>query len=196
MKVLLILLVLLSAAYYFFVYEKGPGKTTTAPTEAAVGANATPSAAAAVADNHGFDGVVALLRTEMNAVPAPLDGPGPNLANAQSIRRKVRPYVNTHPEYATLTQACDLIIQANAQRGAFQDSCRSEQSRLGFKTALTHDTSIGAALPKGKSTPPPPPVDQTQAAVHQRFENSWASYRAQTDRQVQGLLNSLAGKHL
>ena len=194
MKVLLILLVLLAAAYYFFVYEKGPGKTTTAPTEAAAGANATPSAAAA--DNHSFDGVVALLRTEMNAVPAPLDGPGPNLANAQSIRRKVRPYVNTHPEYATLTEACDLIIQANAQRGAFQDSCRSEQSRLGFKTALTHDTSIGAALPKGKSTPPPTPTDQTQAAVHQRFENSWASYRAQTDRQVQGLLNSLAGKHL
>ena len=118
MKVLLILLVLFAVAYYFFVYEKAPGKKETAPAEATAGAAATPAAATA---NGSFDGVVALLRTEMSAVPVPLDGPGPALANAQSIRRKVRPYVSTHAEYAALTEACDLIIQANAQRGAFQD---------------------------------------------------------------------------
>ena len=197
MKVLLLLLVLLGVAYYFF-YGKGGEKK--APVVADIPASAGPAAPTPTpVDLHSFDSVTILLRQDLNAIPASIDGPGHPPANALAIKRKIRPYVNLHPEYQTLTQACDLIINADAQRNTLQAACRDEQTRTTFDNSLNHDTSPHSAI-KNAHVPggllATVPAEAAQKAIHTRIEGSWSNYRAQTVGQVQHLLGMLAGKRL
>ena len=204
MKVLLILAVLLGVAYYFFFYQKGQ-EAPAAPVAAESPAASSPAAAPAAqasdpANSHSFDTVLALLRQDMDAIPTALDGPGHPPVNAIAIKRRVRPYLNVHGEYLIITQACDLIIRADAQRSTFQESCRAEQGRASFDNALTVDNSPHSAqnnnhVPGNLLLHTPPPATGP-AAIHARVESSWNNYRTQTAAQVQGLLASLVGKHL
>ena len=206
MKLLLILAVLCGVAYYFYFYRKAPDAPASPPAaETSPGAAAGPAAASAA--NTSLDGVTALLRQDMDAIPTALDGPGHPPANARAIKLRLRPYLNLHPEYQVLTRACDLIIGADAQRTALQVSCHEEQVRAGFNNALiektsglTNDTSAHSAQNAGHvprnlllSTPPP---KAGALAIHERVEGSWNTYRAQTAGQVQQLLAPLAGRHL
>ena len=202
MKLLLILAVLGGVAYYYYFYRKAPDAPASPSAETAQGA-----AAVAASDRTSLDGVTALLRQDMEAIPAALDGPGHPPANARAVKLRLRPYLNLHPEYQVLTRACDLIIGADAQRTALQVSCHEEQVRANFNNALSsgsngldNDTSAHSAqnarhVPRNLllSTPPP----QTGApAIHERVESSWNTYRTQAAGQVQQLLAPLAGRHL
>ena len=206
MKMLLILAVLLGVAYYFFFSRQGQ-EAPAAPVAADIPSAPSPAAASAQtsgpanpANSSSFDGVTALLRQDLDAIPTALDGPGHLPANAIAIKRRVRPYLNVHGEYVIITQACDLIIRADAQRTTFQQSCHAEQSRASFDNALTVDHSPHSAqnnrhVPGNLLLQTPPPQTGPDA-IHTRVESSWISYRAQTESQVQGLLAPLAGRHL
>ena len=200
MKLLLILAVLCGVAYYYYFYRKAPD----APVSPA---EARSAPAVASSDRTSLDGVTALLRQDMEAIPAALDGPGHPPANARAIKLRLRPYLNLHPEYQVLTRACDLIIGADAQRTALQVSCHEEQTRANFNNALingsnglNNDTSAHSAQNNGHvprnlllSTPPP---KAGALAIHERVEGSWNTYRTEAAGQVQQLLAPLAGRHL
>ncbi len=193
MKLLLLLLVVLGVGYYYFFYREQPP----APKEPGVEvAKATPAPAAG---KQGFDNLTALLRQDMSNIPAPLDGPGHTPTNAMSIKRRVGPYTNTRPEYRVLTQACDLIIQADAQRTAFQQACHAEQTRASFGESLNTtglmDRSVPASHGGTLSVQTATPAIAA-AAIHQRVEGNWANYRTHASEQVQTLLTALANKQL
>ena len=204
MKTLFILAVLLGLAY-FFLYDNGydqlrslmvtPRPTRSADAPATPGGNPPTGGAS-------FDGVTALLRQDMDAIPVALDGPGRPPVNAQAVKRKLVTSLNLHPEYQTLTQACDLIIDADAQRTPFQASSRAEQDRISFGGTLDNTGSMDHAVPASghalalQKQAQDAKVKMDQQAIHQRVESSWSSYRTRTAGQVQQLLASLAGKHI
>lgn len=208
MKLLLILVVLGGIAYYFYFYQKAPdAPASPAAAETSEGTAAGPVPAVAPSAHASLDGVTALLRQDMDAIPVTLDGPGHPPANARAIKLKLRPYLNLHPEYQVLTRACDLIIGADAQRTTLQVSCHEEQARASFNNALTdtasgltNDTSTHSAQTNGHvprnlllSTPP---AKTGALAIHERVEGSWNTYRTQAAGQVQQLLAPLAGRRL
>jgi hypothetical protein len=190
MKVLLILVVIAGLVYYFFFYKK-------AHEEVQAPVAAESPVPQPTVDPNSFDAVSALLRQDLDAIPAALDGPEPAPVNAIAVKRKLRPYLALHQEYQTLTRACDLIIDASAKRTTFQQSCRFEQDRTEFSNALEHDTSRHSAYLAGHVpvVQTPPPEDQRKA-IHERVANTWLTYRTQQAEQVQRLLGSLAGHHL
>ena len=129
-------------------------------------------------------------------------GPGHAPANARAIKLKVRPYLNQHPEYQILTQACDLILDADAQRTTFQSSCHAEQSRVSFGRTLNTNGAMDHAVPaSGRIQAQQKETGEAKLkgdldAIHQKAEGSWGSYRTRTAGQLQQLLASLAGKHI
>ena len=204
MKTLFILAVLLGLAY-FFLYDNGYDHlkalvvTAPSPTPSAT-APSTPGVTPP--SGRSFDGVTALLRQDMDAIPAALDGPGHPPVNAQVIKRKLFPSLTMHPEYQTLTQACDLIIDADVQRSTFQVSCHAEQTRISFGGTLNSTGAMDHAVPaSGRALAVQKEAQEAklkvdQQAIHQRVESAWSNYRARTTDQVQQLLASLEGKHL
>lgn len=181
MKNLLIILVILLAATYYlrpewfsvFNFQSAPPTVVTTP-----GAN-----------SHSFDAVSTQLQGDMDSIPTALDGAAPRPAHAYDVKHKLARYVNLHPEYQTLTQVCDLIIEAEAQRDTLQQSAHAAQARTTFHSALDY-------VDKKHPTPPPTPAQDLSAAAHQHAEGEWSSYRAKTSGEVARLLDTLKGKTL
>ena len=98
----------------------------------------------------------------------------------------MHPYLNLHQEYQTLTRVCDLIIGADAERNALQQSSHSEQSRTTFHSVLD-DVS-----PQKHAALPNPAIQQ--GAIQQRTEATWNDHRARTAQEVDRLLGTLKGK--
>ena len=196
MKVFLVIIILAAAGGYYWYNVRGTSAPAVAATPApAAQPSATPSGA-------GFDSLTTLLQGDMDGIPKPLDGKGRPPTNAVAIKRKVSGYVNVHPEYLVLTQACDLILQADAQRAASQQNCHAAETRASFGTSLSSDSAMDHAVPTGRRGAAADKVDPAvaaaaaTAAIHKRFEDEWAAYRGQTDDKVHSLLASLAGKRL
>ena len=176
MKNLLILVVLLGIGYYIYTVKFADK----------VGLDAIAPKVELQSSSRSFDAVSAQLTQDMNSIPASLDGAAATPAHAYEVKRRVRPYLNLHPEYQTLTRVCDLIIGADAERHAFQQSDRAEQNRTTFHSFLESDSlQKKAALPN--------PAIQ-QEAIHQRTESTWNEHRAQTAQEVARLLDTLKGK--
>ena len=176
MKNLLILIVLLGVGYYIYrvKFADNVGLNTIAPT------------VETRSSSHSFDTVSAQLEQDMQGVPNSIDGAAPTPAHAYDVKRKVRPYLNLHQEYQTLTQVCDLIIGADAERSALQQSTHAEQTRTTFHSVLDQPS-----LQK-KAALPDPSIQQ--GAIHQSVEATWNNRRAQTAAEVERLLGTLKGK--
>lgn len=177
MKKFLALIVVLAVAYYFYQQGSLPGLNfqATAPTLESIKPSST----------HDFNAVSNMLKQDMENLPASLDGNAMRPIHAYDVKRAVRPHLSEHLEYQTLTQVCDLIIQADAERNALQQSRNGEQHRTTFHSALD---------PVDKKQPPPPAANSNQAAIHQRMDGTWSDYRAHTSAEVDRLLDTLKGR--
>ena len=176
MKNLLVLIILLGVGYYIYRVKFADK----------VGLGSLAPKVEVQSSSHSFDTVSAQLTQDMNNIPSTLDGASATPAHAYDVKRKVRPYLNLHPEYQTLSRVCDLIIGADAERNALQQSSRAEQGRTTFHSILDEPSSQKqAALPS--------PALQ-QGAIQQRTEATWNVRRASTAQEVERLLDTLKGK--
>ncbi len=116
-----------------------------------------------------FHAVTALLETEMSNVPATLEVPSVEPANAFSIKSRLIAAPNPRPEYQVLAHACELIIYADQEHSVRQSNDRMEQQ--------------AADAP-------------ARAGIHARAQAGWNGYRQQTDAEVKRLLASLQNKKL
>lgn len=194
MKALLLVLVAVAGFGYYFYYYRPQHLPPPPPAENTEAATPTPAASAAATAKRGFDDLTALLRQDMEAIPSALDGPGRPPNNAVAIKRKIGSHVSKHAEYATLVQACDVIILADSQRASYQQACRTEQSRTFYGTSLSSGGSMDRPTSTQRTPTPDPKV--AQVAIHDRVEGAWQKQREQSSTQVQQLLASLAGKSL
>ena len=176
MKKLLTLIILVGIGYY--IYREKFSDTATLSTIAPTVETQSSS--------HSFDTVSALLEQDMKSIPTALDGAASTPAHAYDVKRKVRPYLNLHPEYQTLTHVCDLIIGAEAERDTLQQSSHAEESRTTYHSVLDQDS------PKKQAALPNPAIQQ--GAIHQRMEATWNDHRARTAQEVDRLLGTLKGR--
>ena len=176
MRNLLILLILLGAGYYFYQDKFAGG----------VGLGEVAPVVEVKRSSRSFDTVVSLLEQDMNNIPTSLEGNAPKPAHAYEVKRKVAPFLKQHQEYQTLTRACDLIIDADSERSALQQSSHAEQSRTTFHSALEYTS------PQKHAALPDPAIQQN--AIRQRVEATWNASRARTSGEVEHLLGTLKGK--
>ena len=176
MKNLLILVILLGIGYYIYQVKFADK----------VGLDSIAPKVELQSSSRSFDKVSALLTQDMNNIPTALDGADATPAHAYEVKRKVHPYLNLHPEYQTLSRACDLIIGADAERRALQQSSHAEQHRTTFHSFLE------SASPEKQAALPDPAIQQ--GAIHQRTEATWNEHRTQTAQEVARLLGTLKGK--
>ena len=179
MKNFLLLIVLLGVAFY--VYNrgnfnfKGFSLGSTAPVvETSPGSS-----------SHDFNAVSVMLQQDMDSIPNSLDGDGVRPVHAIDVKRRLRPHLNLHQEYQVLTRVCDLILQADAERTSRLQSVRAEQTRTTFHSSLE---VADPRKPKAQDT------SGQQAAIRQRVESGWSSYRAQIAGEVEKQLGTLKGK--
>lgn len=177
MKKLLALVVVLAVAYYFYQQGGLPGLNfqASAPTLEPIKPSGT----------HDFNSVSNLLKQDMENLPTSLDGNAMRPIHAYDVKRAIHAHLNEHAEYQTLTQVCDLIIQADSERSALQQSRNAEQHRTTFHSPLD---------PVDKKAPTPQPANSNQAAIRQRMDSTWSDYRSKTSAEVDRLLDTLKGK--
>ena len=176
MKNLLILILLAGVAYYIYrdKFAGGGGIQNVAPT------------VESKTSTRNFDALCATLQQDMNNVPSTLDGAGPTPAHAYEVKRKVQSHLNEHQEYQVLTQVCDLIIQADAERNSLQQSSRAEQNRT------TYHSPLEQTSPQKHAAVPDPAMQQN--AIRQRMDGTWNDYRIKTAGEVSRLLGTLKGR--
>ena len=121
MKILLLVLVLALAgggAYYFY-FKDHPLAWTRGPELAAKPAagGSTP------AGKKDFKDLCARLQGAMDRVPVSLRDARQLPTDALDIRSKLAPHLQMHDEYVTLTQVCDLIIDADQVFTDHQEKC-------------------------------------------------------------------------
>ena len=176
MKNLLILIILLGIGYYIYrvKFADNVNLATIAPK------------VETQSSSRSFDTVSAQLAQDMNNIPASLDGAAATPSHAYDVKRKVRPYLNLHEEYQTLTRVCDLIIGADAERNSLQQSSHAEQSRT------TYHSVLESTSPQKKAALPDPTIQQ--GAIRQRTEATWNEHRTRTAQEVERLLGTLKGK--
>ena len=177
MKKLLVLAAVLAIIYYF--YQQGDFPTLNFQAASPSLEPLKPSA------THDFNAVSNMLKQDMESLPADLDGNASRPVHAYDVKRAVRAHLNEHVEYQTLTQVCDLIIQADTERNSLQQSRNAEQHRTTFHSSLESDDK--------KQTAPPAPSGN-QAAIRQRMDSTWSEYRSQTSAKVDRLLGTLKDK--
>ena len=192
MKVLLLIALLLGIGYYFY-YQRAPE-----PKEEPKAVAAAAAAAAPTPEQHPFESLAALLKQDMDGIPAQLDGAGHTPTNAVSIKRRVGTHAGERPEYTALVQSCDLILQADAEHAALQQACHTDQTRASFGTSLNSSGAMDHAVSTRNTAKVDPAISQAKvlADVHQKYDTAWTSYRTQTACKVQSLLGPLSGKTL
>ena len=178
MRNLLILIILAVVAYYLYTRQN--------PDALKFGSAAPVLVESPNASAHDFNAVSNLLQQDMNSIPPSLDGDGPRPVHAYDVKRRLHPHLDLHAEYQVLTQVCDLIIQADAERASLQQTSHAEQSRT------TYHSPLDQVSPQKRAALPDPASQQ--GAIRQRMESTWGEYRGRTSSEVQRLLGTLKGK--
>ena len=178
MRNLLFLLVLLGVGYYFY-QDRFSGSSVGGLGEIAPVVEAKHS-------SHSFDTVTSLLQQDMQNIPSSLDGNGPKPTHAYDVKRQLRPHLSEHQEYQTLTRVCDLIIGADAERSALQQTSHAEEARTAYHSPLE------STSPQKHAALPDPAIQQN--AIRQRVEGTWNARRTQTAGEVEQLLGTLKGR--
>ena len=111
-----------------------------------------------------FAPIVALLEKDMSSIPISLDDSGPTPANAFRVKARLQSSDATHPQYQTLSQACELIIDTDKEHSVRQGQDRQAQ-----------EASASAA----------------RTALHAQAQAGWDAYRQQTDTEVRRLFGTL-----
>ena len=181
MKTLLLVLVLALAAVgsYFFYFRHHPLAWSQGPE---LSASAPPSGrrAASVPDaSKGFKELCGQLQDDMNRIPTSLRDARHLPARALETRTRLTPYLQLHAEYQTVTQACDLIIDADQAFAEHQVKC-------GFAPAGAGTT------PQDRAWAASTPV----ANVYQQHQTLWENQRHQADGKVRQLLAGLENRQL
>ena len=169
MKILITLAVvalLIVAAMFFF----GGGELAIAPKP-------TPGADADTPPLN-FTPLVGLLEKDMSGIPASLDDSGTTPANAFRVKGRLQGASAARPEYQTLSQACELIIDADKEH-----SVRQMQDRQA-EHGVSGDPMANAQAQQGA-------VSAARTTLHAKAQADWAAYRQQTDAEVHRLLGSL-----
>jgi hypothetical protein len=180
MKALLLVLVLVLAgggAYYFY-FKDHPLSWTQGPE---LTANSTPGGPGTqtATGKKDFKELCSRLQGAMDHIPVNLHDARQLPNYALDTRSKLAPHLQLHTEYVTLTQVCDLIIDADQ---AFVD----HQEKCGF-------TPAGTALNPGER---PRPASAPGAAVYDAQQALWNNQRLQADSKVRQLLATLENRRL
>ena len=175
MKILLLVLglALAGAGAYFFYFRDHPISLSQGP-ESASGPDGGPGPGSS--GKKDFKEVNARLQSAMDHVPANLREARQMPTYAFDTRSRLAPYVQMHAEYVTLTQACDLIINADQ---AFAD----HQVKCGLATGTTPQERARAA-------------SAANAGAYQQQQTIWENQRRQADSKVRQLLATLENKRL
>ncbi len=179
MKVLLVLLVLALAgggAYHFYLKDhpvswlQGPELVAGTPAGGAAGRSD---------GRKDFKELSAQLQGAMNRIPANLRDARqiPNVAI--DIRSRLAPYLKLHAEYVTITQVCDLIIDADQAFAERQEKC-------GLAPAVT------SASPQERTRV----VNNPNPGAYQPSQVIWDNQRLQADTKVRQLLATLENRRL
>lgn len=174
MKVLLLLflLVLAGIGFYRFYLPDHPISWLRGPETLDKGSPA-PTA------KKDFKDLSAVLQGDMDRIPRDLREARQMPTHAFDVKSRVAPHLQEHTEYRTLTQVCDLIINADQDFSERQGKCGLGQVGAGSTAPERARASAGPS-----------------AAAYQQQEPLWDGRRRQTDNDVRLKLASLENRRL
>ncbi len=180
MKALLLVLVLAAAGFgaYHFYFRDHPISWMQGPEAGPVpgGPGSTSTA------KRDFKDLDARLQNDMDRIPTDLHGARQMPTHALATKSQVAPYLKLHEEYATLIQACDLIIEADQAFAEHQQKCGLAPAPLGAN--VQERARVASA------------ANSAGPAVYQQQQTIWDSQRRQSDTKVRQLLTTLDNKRL
>ncbi len=179
MKAFLVLLVLALAgggAYYFY-FKDHPVSWMQGPELVAGSPAGRPGAKSD--GRKDFKELSAQLQGAMNRIPANLHDARQIPTVAIDIRSRLAPYVGMHAEYTTVTQVCDVIIDADQVFAERQEKC-------GLAPAAN-----GASPQERART-----VNNQNPGAYQPGQVIWDNQRLQADSKVRQLLATLENRRL
>ncbi len=180
MKALLLVLavvVLAGGGAYYFYFKDHPISWMQGPeltTEKMPG-----SPGSTTGGRKDFKEVSARLQSAMDRVPVNLREARQIPTYALDTRSKLAPYLQLHPEYVTITQVCDLIIDVDQAFAEHQEKC-------GLAPASAAAVVPGQVRVTGGPNP----------AVYQQRQTLWDNQRLQADSKVRQLLATLENRRL
>ena len=137
-------------------------------------AKSTGAAGSAPAAEKDFKELDARLQTEMNHIPVSLRDARQMPATTLDTRSRTSPYLALYEEYITLSQACDVIIEADQNFAEHQQKC-------GFAPAPAGASAQERARAASAAGP----------AVYQQQQTIWNSQRKLSDGKLRQLLATL-----